>query len=203
MRSLFESHTYTIAIGGERGAAHDAELRRRRSGWIVLRDRGVVRLLSVGAPVPFDSAADHIDHGDAVVAIAVGDVGFVRPGVEGKARGTAEHRRAVAVGWLCGHANGAAGAKRGRRASRHAAVRGVATARVAGRRRGGRALAELGDELPVRRELQDARIGAALPADPHVAFRIDGDRRRSSPASRSPHPCRRSGRPRSRRRRTR
>ena len=54
-----------------------AELRGRRRRRIVRAEVGVVRLVAVGAPVALHLAGVGIEHGDALVVVAVGDIGLV------------------------------------------------------------------------------------------------------------------------------
>ena len=54
-----------------------AELLRGRRVRIVGTEIGVVRLVAVGAPVALHLAGVGVEHGDALVAIAVGDIGLV------------------------------------------------------------------------------------------------------------------------------
>ena len=54
-----------------------AELLRGRRLRVVVAEVGVVRLVAVGAPVALHLAGVGVEHGDALVAVAVGDVGLV------------------------------------------------------------------------------------------------------------------------------
>ena len=54
-----------------------AELLRGRRRGIVRAEVGVVRLVAVGAPVALHLAGVGVEHGDALVEIAVRDIGFV------------------------------------------------------------------------------------------------------------------------------
>ena len=63
------------------------------------------RELSIGAPESLDLAVVHVDHGDTVIAVAVGQECFVRSGVEGDLGHSAEAGHAAAVGRLVGYAD--------------------------------------------------------------------------------------------------
>ncbi len=77
-----------------------AELLRRRRLRVVGPQIGVVGLVAVGAPVALERAGVGVDHDDALVAIAVGDVGFVRRRIDEDLRGAPEVLRVVAAGVL-------------------------------------------------------------------------------------------------------
>src|SRR5258706_2981139 len=59
-----------------------AELLRRRRLRVVVAHGGVVGLVAVRAPVTLHLAGIGVDHGDAFVGVAVGDVGFVGLGID-------------------------------------------------------------------------------------------------------------------------
>ena len=80
MRSFDAVADVDEAVVRQLGAVHrGAELLRRRRVGIVAAEVGVVRLVAVGAPVALELAGVGVDDGDALVAVAVGDVGLVRP----------------------------------------------------------------------------------------------------------------------------
>ena len=80
------------------GAVHRrAELLRDRRVGIVASEVGVVRLVAVGAPVALELAGVGVEHDDALVAVAVGDVGLVLLLVDGDLGDHAEVLGAVAV----------------------------------------------------------------------------------------------------------
>ena len=72
-----------------------AELLGQRRVGIVWPQIRVVRLVAIRAPETFDRAGVHIDHGDALVAVTIGDVGLTGLGVEGDFRHAPEMRRVV------------------------------------------------------------------------------------------------------------
>ena len=123
--------------------------RRRRIVRAVV-DR-VIGLLAVGAPVALHLPGRRVDHRDALVEIAVGNVGLVGLRVDEDLRDAAEALLVVAV------------AREGRVAllvlAAHARVR----------------LAVLREELAVARELDDVRVAGTVAADPDVADVIDED----------------------------
>ncbi len=63
--------------------ARVAELLRQRGIGAVGAEGGVLRLVAEEAPVALDGAAVHVEHGDSLVAVAVGDGFFVGRRVEG------------------------------------------------------------------------------------------------------------------------
>src|SRR5262245_54500031 len=71
------------AVLGERDAAHRvAVLLRHRVARFVGSKLGIAGLLAVGAPPAFDLAGVAVDHSEAPVAIAVGDVAFIGLGID-------------------------------------------------------------------------------------------------------------------------
>jgi len=50
----------------------------------------VIRLVAIGAPVPLVSACRGVEHDDTAIAVAVGDIEFVRIPVEGDLGGLAK-----------------------------------------------------------------------------------------------------------------
>ena len=83
------------------GAVHRvAELLRRRRRRIVGAEVGVVRLVAVGAPVALHLAGVGVDHRDALVEVAVGDVGLVGLRVDPDLGDAAEVLEVVAAGVL-------------------------------------------------------------------------------------------------------
>jgi len=86
------------AIVGEIGAVHRvAELLGRRRVRIVAAEIGVVRPIAVCAPIALHLAGIGVEHGHALVAVAVGDVGFVRFRIDPDLRHPAEIIRIVAA----------------------------------------------------------------------------------------------------------
>ena len=65
----------------------------------------VVRLVSVGAPEPFQLAGVGVDHGHSPVAITIGEIHFVRRSVKGDLGDTAEAVETQAVAAPAGHAD--------------------------------------------------------------------------------------------------
>src|SRR5262245_11974698 len=59
-----------------------AELLRRRIGGLIRAEVLVVGLVAVGAPVALHLAGVGVEHGDALVEIAVGDIGLVGLGID-------------------------------------------------------------------------------------------------------------------------
>ncbi len=134
------------AVVGELGAVHRrAELLRERLLRIVAAERRVVRLVAVRAPVALDLARVHVDHGHALVEVAVRHVRLVGLRVDEDLGDAAEVVHVVTVG------HGLA----------------VHHARTL--------LAEHPDELALARELQDVRVGTAVAANPHVALVVHDD----------------------------
>ena len=87
------------SVIGDLHAVHGiAELLRDRRLGIVGRLLVVGRRLAVGSPVPLVGERRRIEHDDAAVAVAVGDIDFVRVLVERGFGGFAELRGVVAVG---------------------------------------------------------------------------------------------------------
>ena len=105
MRSFGRSQTYTIPsfVGSAQWTGVRNCLRERRVR-IVVAERRVVRLLAVGAPVALELAGVHVDDGDAVVAVAVGDVRLVRGVVDRDLRHLVERPAVVAAGARVGEA---------------------------------------------------------------------------------------------------
>ena len=81
-----------------------AELLRERRARVVAAEVRVVRLVAVRAPVALDLAGVHVDDRDAVVAVAVGHVGFVGLLVERDLRDLVERPHVVAAGARVGEA---------------------------------------------------------------------------------------------------
>ena len=67
-----------------------AELLRGLVAGVIETDVGVVRLVAVGSPIPLQLAGVHVDDGDALVAVSIGDVRFVGVRVEGDLGHSAE-----------------------------------------------------------------------------------------------------------------
>ena len=67
-----------------------AELLRRRSVGIVRAEVGVIRLISVSAPVTFVFSGIGVVHDHAMVPVAIGDVDFVRILIDKNFRGQPE-----------------------------------------------------------------------------------------------------------------
>ena len=85
-------------IDGHVGAVHRVvELLRGFRGRVVRRQRRVIRLVAVRAPVALHLAGVGIEHRDALVQIAVGDVGLVRFLVDEDLCDAAEAHRVVAA----------------------------------------------------------------------------------------------------------
>ena len=111
----------------------------------------VVGLVAVGAPEALHLAAGGVEHGDALVQVAVGDVGLVGARVDEDLGDAAEALLVVAVAGV----------------GRLALGVGRPAARVG--------LAVLHQELAVLGELQDVRVARAVAADPHAARVVDED----------------------------
>src|SRR5258706_1348807 len=77
-----------------------AELLGRRRRRVVVAHGSVVRLVAVRAPVALHLAGIGVDHGDALVEIAVGDVGFVGLGIDPDLGHPPEVLEVVAAGVL-------------------------------------------------------------------------------------------------------
>src|SRR5262245_44123264 len=74
-----------------------AELLRGRRLGIVRAKGGVVRLVAVGAPIALHLAGVGIDHRDALVAVAVRDIGLVGLGIDPDLGDAAEVLRIIAA----------------------------------------------------------------------------------------------------------
>src|SRR5258706_4438604 len=93
------------AVSRQVHAAHGVELPRRRAVRIVGWHVAVGRLLAVRAPAALVGARRRVEHDDAVVAEAVGDVDLVGPVVDVDAGRTVQAGLAVAAFRLAGLAD--------------------------------------------------------------------------------------------------
>src|SRR5262249_29652357 len=86
------------AVAADLGAVHGiAELLGDRRGGIVLARLGVVGLAAVGPPVALVGERVGVEHDDAAIAVAVGDVDLVGRLVDLDIGGLAEQGRVVAA----------------------------------------------------------------------------------------------------------
>ena len=143
------------AVLRDRHAGHRAELLGRRRRRIVGGRVRVFRRRAVRAPVPFVRARGGIEHDDAAIAVAIGDVQLVGGRVELDVGGTVERR-------LAGAAVGRAGLAD--LLQELAVARELQNVRVVtGRRRGGAARVSP-RAPPHRRVRRHARAAARAPA---------------------------------------
>src|SRR5579863_2351889 len=130
------------------------ELLGMRRGWIIGRHRRVVWFVAVGAPIALHFASVGIQHSDALVEIAVGDIGLVLLRIDIDFGDTAEIIRVVAVADEAGDL-----------ALAHPGACPLPAP--------GALLAVLCEELAVLGEFENLGIRSAITADPDIAFVID------------------------------